>query len=112
MTPSLDALVEEMERAAKKATPGEWWPDPDAAAIFAGPSPGTYISQIGTLLNAEHIATANPANILALIADWRRMKRELVNLERNVRAIPTGTIFNHPSSPSQSATAAPSAAPR
>ena len=98
-----DDLIAEIEAAAKAATPGQWdWggtpvSKPEEAleicraSIDLTKNPGPYFCEVYTQdgkrtaivghgptgqQNARHIAAANPANVLALIASLREIERD------------------------------------
>lgn len=79
MTKQLEALIAEMKSAAEKATPGQWIylpentsveydvgsDDPQGSIVYMDSGDFT---QKATDLNGTHVAAANPANVLTLIA--------------------------------------------
>lgn len=82
----------ELKMLAEKATPGPWWVDshgmtmmsmPDLQVVFAHPAEGTAVrnEQTGNISHwrndwdASFIATANPATVLALIAENEMLRK-------------------------------------
>lgn len=83
MTNNYD-LALKLKAAAEKATPGKWYVDNDFDVCsesygFVGEVHGDNL-----VLNAEFIATANPANILALLAERDADKVENAQLRQRV----------------------------
>lgn len=93
--------LDELERLAKSATPGPWTASqtypPDGYAIHAAGIPWQLAYVSSTLgantshewpieANASHIAAANPATVLALIADLRATRSRLAEMEVFIEA--------------------------
>jgi hypothetical protein len=91
----LKARLDEVEQAARAATPGPWRHDPDKhwrkpgtvwfeEAVFAGPSGDAATCVAGTgetedrqsMADAEHIARHDPARVLAEVDTRRRIIAE------------------------------------
>ena len=84
------ALLAEIEQKAESATPGPW-------AIMYGGQPGDSYAVIGSCTwnrpicsiepvnykveNAQHIAAADPRNVLAMIERIRRLEMDIETLE-------------------------------
>lgn len=83
-----DELLAELEEAASNATPGPWYDDccgsveagkkRRTVARFYQHTPGGTLHQgfQGCIPNAQHIAAANPATVLALIARIRELEKD------------------------------------
>jgi len=91
--------LDEIEAAAKKATPGEWVHDEDGEvrgsngeSLFFGDAAGYGLPLSRAI--AEHVAMMDPATTLALVAEVRELRakvervrelhRENVHLDRRV----------------------------
>jgi len=81
----IDVLVGELEDAARKATPGPWYLQINncTASILVNKAPGSYgqaialLQQVNkpvTVANATFIALANPAAILKILAEYKRLR--------------------------------------
>lgn len=95
-----DEQIAEIEALASKATPGQWWIDShghdmvsldDYQPIFSAKDlvkPAVRHPETGNLSHwpndwdASYIATANPANILALISRLRAAERDAARLDK------------------------------
>lgn len=86
-----DDLIAEIESAAKHATPGQWAWDDDVptdwgSADWSEIAPWLVGQELGPILsgqivsenpaNADYIAIANPANVLALTARLRELEKD------------------------------------
>lgn len=79
----LTARYDEIEAAARAATPGPWGTDPQFDEGFVTDSDGSYlVYSEGTvdIPTAAHIALHDPAYVLADIAAKRRLLAELVDV--------------------------------
>jgi hypothetical protein len=96
VTSVTDELIDELELLASKATKGEWWIDSHGHTMVSHDSDGTHTifkamdivkpavrhPETGNLSHwpndwgASFIATANPATILALLAERAELKRD------------------------------------
>jgi len=77
--------VEELKQKALAATPGPWY---DLAGVLRGTGGG--IKPIATIyngLNSPYIAAANPATILALIAERDELAAKLDRAQAEIRAL-------------------------
>jgi len=77
--------VEELKQKALAATPGPWY---DRAGVLRGTGGG--IKPIATIyngLNSPYIAAANPATILALIAERDELAAKLDRAQAEIRAL-------------------------
>jgi len=87
MTKSLEALIAEMKAAAENATPGQWVYLPkntsieydvgsdDSQGSIVYMDSGDFTREL-TDLNGAHVASANPANVLALIAALEQAQQQ------------------------------------
>ena len=90
--------LDEIEAAAKKATPGEWVHDEfgevrgsDGEPLFFGNAAG-YALPISRAI-AEHVAMMDPATTLALVAEVRELRAKV----ERVRALHQANV--HPDRP-------------
>lgn len=85
--------LDELERLAKAATPGEW--SNTFAHIIGGPNRRLIADLFGDEQidhdNADYIAAANPAAILDLIAEVRAFRNETVAHDAFVKAFNAST---------------------
>ncbi len=82
----MELNLEEIKAAARAATPGPWGyyipgnsatVNPNSAAFLIGPPPRTMDRSQGfSAEDAAHIAAANPANVLALVARLELAERK------------------------------------
>jgi hypothetical protein len=82
--------LDELERLAKAAAPGPWLYfvpcntpslNPDQAAFLVGPRMRAMDKSQGFAVeDAAHIAAANPATILELVAEVRRLREDAARL--------------------------------
>jgi len=99
-----DELVAELEHVAKRATKGEWWIDSHGHTMVSHDSgithtvfqamdivkPAVRHPETGNLSHwpndwdASYIATANPAKILALLAERAELRRVIADVKWRV----------------------------
>lgn len=90
MTDLTPEALDQLEGLAKEATQGEWrhafhidFPYESGYEVYLAPADGGYfgsggrIGEAATSLDAKYIAAANPATILALITEVRRLRFDI-----------------------------------
>lgn len=85
-----DELAIKLKAAARKAVPGPWGIARDGITVVSNQSHPVakvsnaehrMLSDLSTGMDAEFIATANPANILSLLAERDADKKRIAQLE-------------------------------
>lgn len=99
MNDDLKQLIESMKEAVEKATPGPWVNPYDRSEVYQTLPDGephfesgwglhhTEVSRICKTKkhsDGDFVATCDPANILALIAEIERLEREIADLKEHV----------------------------
>ena len=102
MTPEQRAALRE---AAKKATPGPWFMEPDETSPDILAAPGVVARTVASdmprqvdALNAAFIAAANPAAVLALLDENARMREALktiANADDHVASCDLRVVARH-----------------
>ncbi len=82
MTTDITELAQRMKAAAEKATPGPWHLSNENKLIIRGED-GVWIAHAGyfdspvEISDGEHIALANPANVLALVEALEKAQQRI-----------------------------------
>lgn len=88
-----DELVAELEALASKATPGPWNYDGSYVCTMRKEDGTTYVESWNPVAdallskNVRYIATANPATILALLAERAEFRRLLLEQEKIMQSL-------------------------
>lgn len=84
---NMEVKYEELRALAEAATPGPWdWRANMEEGFVVHERPaGTIYSFSNSKENAAFIAAANPATVLALLAENGRLKETLELIDRNIR---------------------------